>query len=76
MTFGEYIEKLNQLIDLNQNILKFLVVSSSDPEGNWFEEVIQSPTIGFFDNGEFTSVGQFEEFGFDEKTDKNSVCIN
>lgn len=46
---------------------KFEMIYSSDSEGNWFEEVYYDPTVGKFENGEFTPV---------EVKSANAICVN
>jgi hypothetical protein len=53
--------------------------TSSDDEGNDFNEVYYEPSIGHYQKeaskGSFVSLKEFQEWGLTE-SDVNSVCIN
>ena len=55
------------------NKLEKVVVYSADDEGNYFNQVHYSPTIGVFNDEDFTPVR--EDF-YECYLELNSVCIN
>lgn len=68
MTFKEYLDKLKKIAKDKPETLDFTVITAIDDEGNGFNPV-------FFDS----SIGQFEDGEFDTETDKenfNAICIN
>lgn len=70
MTFKEYIEGLQKLLEENPQCGNYLVVYASDDEGNSFHEVSYSPSTGIY-NG--------EDYNFNqdcEEDQTNAVCIN
>ncbi len=78
MKLFEYIEELKRMANENSKILNYNVVFAGDDEGNNFDEVNYTPTIGVFtDEGEFFTSGDFEDedLGMDE-ADINAICIN
>lgn len=57
MKLKEYIEKLNKLIAENPESLEMDVITSSDDEGNSYNEVHFAPSLGRLDeDGEFDSL--------------------
>jgi len=81
MNFKEYLEKLNAFAKENPESLGFVVVSSSDDEGNSYNKVHYDPSLGHYDgeyNGDWHSEENIkdepEEYEDDIKL--NSVCIN
>jgi len=66
MKLKEYIANLQEICNKYPNLK---VIYSSDEEGNNFDEVCYSPTIGKFKNGEFENMEG-------EKTKPNAVVIN
>lgn len=75
MTLKEYLENLNEFIAEHPEALEYEVVTSADDEGNYYNPVHYTPSIGLFEDGEFTQLDNFEECEIDNK-DANSVCIN
>jgi len=71
MTFKEYIAQCNKVLEQNPETADFIVVSSSDEEGNSYSPVYYTPTIGFYENGDWTEAESCEE-----EQEVNSVCIN
>jgi len=79
MKLKEFLENLNTLVEKNPEALELIIVTSSDDEGNDFNEVYYEPSIGHYQKeaskGSFVSLKEFQEWGLTE-SDVNSVCIN
>ena len=75
MTLEEYLNNLNEFIAEHPEALHYTVVTSADDEGNYYNPVHYSPTLGLFKNGEFTHIDNFEDCELDND-DIKSVCIN
>ena len=82
MTLKEYAESINKLAEKYPDIL---VVYSSDDEGNNFQKVHNTGTLGFFDgdyHGDFISIEHIKEDPEYEmykpyvNKEPNVVCIN
>jgi hypothetical protein len=82
MKLKEYIEKLNKLIVENPESLEMDVITSSDDEGNSYNEVHFAPSLGRLDeDGEFDPLdleeGEDQYCGDASITDEcNVVCLN
>ena len=68
MKLKEFIESLNEIVKENPNSLEMEVICSADDEGNHFNRVYYSPTIG-----RYNSDGEFES---DTILKPNAICIN
>lgn len=68
MKLKEFIDTLNEMVEANPKLLEFDVVYSSDSEGNYYDHVFYTPTVGNFTN-------DFENI-FDESKKPNAICIN
>jgi hypothetical protein len=72
MKLSEYIEKMNEVIDGLNELIKegndFEVVYSKDDEGNEYQPVYFTPIVGYYQDREFTS-----EL---ENRKPNAICIN
>ncbi len=66
MRFKEYLDSLNKLANEKPETLDYMVISSVDDEGNGYNPVIFSPSLGEYEDREFQS--ETENF--------NAVCIN
>ena len=75
MTLKEYLENLNEFVAEHPEALEYEVVTSADDEGNYYNPVHYTPSIGLFKDDEFTHKDNFEECEIDNE-DANSVCIN
>ena len=75
MKLKEFIENLNEFVKENPDALEFEVITSKDDEGNGFNRVFYTPTKGFYNEEDFTSHNQFDDFNLDDES-LNSVCIN
>ncbi len=51
------------------------VIYSRDDEGNGFQKIYYSPSKGIYEDNEFISSEQLEDYERDEN-EINSVCIN
>ena len=76
MKLSKYLEDLNELVKHNPDILDYDVVYSHDDEGNCFQKVNYTGTIGYHDgeyHGEFYGKEDMLSYGIKEP---NAVCIN
>jgi hypothetical protein len=69
MKLKEYLNKLNKLLEKNPQAGDFLVIYSSDDEGNSYQPVYFEPTLMCAENPE----DRYLEITEDEP---NVVCIN
>lgn len=82
MKFKEYLESLNEMAKDDPTILELEVISAKDDEGNGFQKVSWTPTVGmvrgledyYFD--EFHSDKEDYEEYYEEEFKPNSICIN
>jgi hypothetical protein len=76
MTLREFLENLNDFIETNPDALDLNVIASSDDEGNFYNEVVFTPTKGYLDdNGNYVEFDMYEDYDVEEEL-TNSVCIN
>ena len=75
MKLKEFLANLNEFVKENPEALELDVISSKDDEGNGYNEVIYTPSIGNFEDKDFTSKSSMEEEGY-EDMEINAVCIN
>ena len=68
MNLREYLEKLNTLAKDNPSALELEVVTSKDDEGNEFTRVYYEPSLGWFEDYDFTPK--------EESDGVNAVCLN
>lgn len=81
MTFKEYIDTLNTMLYERPGLGGMDVVYASDDEGNEYQKVVYTPTLGYFEGeyrGEFTPDSLFEEYlvDYDTQLVANAICIN
>lgn len=77
-----YIKMLQKIVKENPEAKDFILVSSSDDEGNSFSQVLFAPTLGIFtEDGEFYSgdedmdiLKEFHPEIVDPKP--NAICVN
>ena len=68
MTLRKYLEDLASLIEQDERILDLPLVASSDDEGNSYNPVYYTPTLGYFN---------LEDKNFNpEDNNPNAICIN
>ena len=75
MTLKEYIEQLQNFAETNPETLDMDVIYSRDDEGNGFQQIHYAPSKGFYEDSEFISVEQLEDYNREENG-VNAVCIN
>jgi len=76
MNLQEYIDNLNNFAKEHPEMLNATVIYSKDDEGNGYQEVYYTPTIGQFDtDGEFQSEENLKSDEVEEYQ-LNAVCIN
>jgi hypothetical protein len=76
MKLNEYISKLTAFVKEHPETENYDVVCAIDDEGNGFNPVIYSPTIGSYQgHQDFIGLDDFEELGL-TVNDRNAVCIN
>lgn len=78
MKLKDFVENLHEMILESPELLEMTVITSSDDEGNSFDEVHYIPTPGFFNRDErefFHLEEDLEEFEI-EKSNFNAICIN
>lgn len=75
MKLKQYVENLNELVRTNPEYLELEVISAKDEEGNGFDKVEFEPSLGNYNDEEFTQVENFEDLDEDDRI-INSVCIN
>lgn len=69
MRLSEYIDGLKQILEKNGDLQ---VVYAVDEEGNSFNEIFFSPSVGYYDDNDFTNENNFEDGDYEI----NSVCVN
>ena len=67
MKFRDFVESVNQLLKKHPEAANMEVVTSSDEEGNSYNKVIYAPSIGYYQDDEFTN---------NNSGINNAVCIN
>lgn len=73
MTLREYIEGINNFAKLHPEALDYIVVYSSDDEGNNYYPVIFEPAKGVYEKGDFVDEDYLEDI---KNKTVNAVCIN
>ena len=68
MKFSKYLEQLNQLAKEQPETLDMDVIYAKDDEGNGFQQINYSPTVGEFDG----AIGEYDNCS----KNKNAVCVN
>ena len=67
MKFKEFVKNLNELIEGRPETAEFDVVTSIDNEGNGFNLVHYTPTVGHYNS---------KDRDFESEKELNAVCIN
>ena len=75
MKLKELLENLTQIVKENPEALEFDVIYCVDDEGNGYSTVNYTPTLGVYQNGEFWSDCDLQDFNLEE-SQINSICIN
>ena len=81
MTLKDYIANLGKIVEENPEHGDLQVVYSKDDEGNGYQGVHYTPTIGMqdFDEGEFTSFNEDPDVHPEDTCtvdEINAICIN
>lgn len=80
MKFAEYLKELNELAIANPKTLEMEVVSSADDEGNHYNPVHYTASVGIFIGDEYDFIGLDDEEYLDEMEltadDANAICVN
>lgn len=71
MKLKDFLKNINELVKQNKELLELEVVYSVDDEGNEFNKIIFTPTIGTYEDGEFIAFKEDSHRG-----DLNAICIN
>ncbi len=74
MKLKEYIEKINKLAEMRPETLEYDVITAKDDEGNGFNIVHNTLTIGHFDGERDGDFIYDEGDGYEEPD--NAVCLN
>lgn len=75
MKLRQYLEELKEFAETFPECLDMDVVYSRDDEGNGYQRVHYGPQKGIFENRDFISADQLEDYER-EYSEINSVCIN
>lgn len=70
-TLKEFLSDLQEFVAENPEALEYTVVTSKDDEGNGYNEIYYTPSIGRYEDGDFE---QPEDD--DEDFTPNAVCLN
>ena len=75
MKLREYLEELQEFVETFPECLDIEIVYSRDDEGNGYQRVYYGPTKGIFEDSDFISADQLEDYEREE-SEINAVCIN
>lgn len=75
MKLRDYLEELKEFVETFPECLDMEVVYSRDDEGNGYQRVYYGPTKGIFEDSDFISADQLEDYEREE-SEINAVCIN
>jgi hypothetical protein len=73
MKLKEFLENINEMVRKNPELLELNVAYSRDDEGNGFQEVIFSPTLGWLTEYNFESNDTALRDG---NRNVDAICIN
>lgn len=80
MKLEQFLEAIQEMVKEDPSILELNVITSKDAEGNGYDEVYYTPSIGVLDeDGEGFVPVESEDFENEyeyTKEDINSICIN
>lgn len=68
-TFKTYVEWINKLYVSRPDLHELQVITATDDEGNWFNEVYYKPTPGHFD-------AEAQAFYIEEGKKTNAIRLN
>jgi hypothetical protein len=75
MKLKEYLANIAKMVEENEDILEYDVVYARDDEGNGFQEIHYTPTLGYQDE----DVEFIQEENYDDEEHEggsNSICVN
>ena len=71
MKFKDYVKNLNELLEQRPETAEFTVVTARDDEGNGYNQVYYTPSVGIHTDDDF------ETEDVDEDQDAvNAICVN
>ena len=73
MKLKDYYQELTKIMESYPEFSEYTVVFSKDDEGNEFNTVGYSPTVGYFDSEDRTFV---PDMVVPDKDDLNAICLN
>lgn len=80
MKLKEFLNNIQEMVKKDPSLLEKNVIFAKDAEGNGFEEVYYSPSVGVYDTEEYEFVPadseDFEEEYEYTKEDINAICVN
>jgi hypothetical protein len=78
MTLKQYIAQLNAVVKENPSAANFIVITSSDDEGNSYSPIYYSPTLGHYDSDDknFVDEKSLKDYGLNSKKHIDAVCVN
>ena len=78
MKLKDFVLNLVEELENNPESGELLVVTSSDDEGNGFNEVYYEPTIGYYEYNKFRDLEDYKDLEFDENQipEFNAICVN
>ena len=71
MILSKYIKGLQEFVKDHPEAKDFKVITSKDDEGNGFNEVYFSPSLGEFDGEDF-----MQDYEGEDPVELNAVCVN
>lgn len=75
MILKEFLKNLNDLANENPKMLDYQVIISKDDEGNEYKKVQCKSSLGIYENNEFISEFEIEDYERKE-SEINAICIN
>jgi len=76
MKLRQYLKDMDEFTDKNPEALDYEVIASSDDEGNGFNKVFYSPTVGVFDGYDFEEMRVLDSADTLSENEVFAVCIN
>lgn len=81
MTLKEFLEGIDNFVKENPEVLDLQVVTSKDDEGNGYNPVYYTPTMGLYEDRDFTPYKKedkddYPTTAYIEKDEINAICIN
>lgn len=80
MKLKQYLENLLNMVKENPLVLEYEVISSIDDEGNGYNTIYYSPTLGYYneEDKEFYSKENIEEESeeYNGNIEINAICVN